>query len=83
MQYICAVYDVKMGQYNTPLSFPTKGVALRSFADQCANQSPENAFRLHPEDYLFFHLGEYNEETGQLVSYAPQQIAHAVDYVNV
>ena len=42
---------------------PSVGAAVRSFIDEVNNR--ESAMCAHPEDYVLFHLADYDDETGE------------------
>lgn len=60
-----AVFDLQMGEFNSPMSFPSKGVAIRSFLDEAKRDSPDNQVFRHPSDFSFHFLGEFESSTGQ------------------
>lgn len=75
-----AVYDKKVGAFNTPLSFRSKGEAMRSFMD--AVSDGKQTFARHPEDYVFMHLGSYDDQSGVLDPLStPQPVMSALDCV--
>lgn len=63
-----AVYDTKAEAYLLPFFCQTKGQALRSFDD--AVNSQDHQFNRHAKDYTLFHLGSYDEQTGEIVPFA-------------
>lgn len=66
MELLCvAVFDVKSEAYNTPFFVPTKGVALRGFADMANNK--ETWIGAHPEDYRLDSLGKIDVQNGCFV----------------
>lgn len=64
---VYAVYDTKTESYTMPLCFKAKGEAIRSIVDEVNN--PQSNIGRHPEDYVLFELGEYDELTGVITSY--------------
>ena len=75
---VCAVRDVKTEMFSQPLFYVTKGVAVRSFADEVQREGSE--IGMHPEDYALFYLGTYNDETGAFEGVPqPAQLALAMD----
>lgn len=79
---VCAVYDSAAQVYsNPPLFVPSVAVATRSFTDEVRRVDPQNQLNKHPEDFVLFHLGEYDDETGELSSQKPRQIIRGVDIV--
>jgi len=76
---IYGIRDAKTEAFSQPMFFVTKGVAIRAFADECENT--QSNLNKHPEDFALFHLGSYNDNTGEFVSLPqPVQIALAMDY---
>lgn len=62
---VCAVFDSAVNAYGQPIFVPAVGAALRSFIDEV--NSPDSAMGRHPEDYVLFHLADYNDETGEFL----------------
>lgn len=54
------VYDSKAEAYAQPFHQQSKGAAIRAFTDTVAD--PTHAFHRHPEDYVLFHLGSYDDQ---------------------
>lgn len=63
---VFAIYDSKAEAYLQPFFTSTIGMAIRSF-EQAAND-PQTQFHRHPADFTLFNIGEYDDETGTLVS---------------
>lgn len=73
---IVAVYDRKMDAFGQPIFVPALGVAIRSFQDEANNTTSE--IHKHPEDYTLYHLGTYDDSTGQFRNLEkPHQLALA------
>ncbi len=73
-----AVYDTKAQAYMPTFTYPTDAVALRSFAD--AVNDPKHNFHLHPEDYVLFGFGRWDDTDGSFdILPAPLAIATGVD----
>lgn len=70
-----AVYDRKAGAYITPWFAPNHGMALRSFATVLRDET--HAFRLFPEDYSLFYLGDFDDSNGMFDGGEPVCIARA------
>lgn len=62
------VYDSKAEAYVSPHFVKSNGIALRAFTD-AANDTQTELYK-HPGDYTLFCVGEFNEETGEMVPYA-------------
>lgn len=79
---LIAVRDQKSNSYTQPVTAPSRGVALRSWADQI--NDPANAKSdqsRHPEDFSLWYLGEYDDNTGEISPAKPEQMAVASDLV--
>lgn len=77
---ILSVLDLKAKTYGRPIADVTLGSARRGFGDACV--SPDGQFYKHPEDFVLMHLGEFDDQTGEIKTKAPEPIAKALDYVN-
>lgn len=74
---ICAIRDLRMDAFQAPFCVPTVGVAVRAFGDGCK----QGQMKDHPEDFILFELGVFDEETGKVDNLSsPRQIARALDY---
>lgn len=60
---VFAVYDSKAEAYLAPFFMPSKGAVIRSFTDLVNDSS--HIFGKHPEDYILFELGEWDEFTAK------------------
>jgi len=77
--FVACVRDAKTDVYSQPMFFVTRGVAIRSFSEEC--ESTTSALNKHPQDYAMFQIGTYDDNSGALVSLPqPQQIALAMDF---
>lgn len=76
---VFTVLDTKVGAYMTPFFSRSRGEAIRSFQDACSQ--PDSAFSKHPEDFVMFHLGEYDDNTAEFKLIAPESLAKAIDFV--
>lgn len=81
MKQIFAVKDLATDAYGTPFFMATPGEALRSFKDEVNSGNPNSAIAKHPEDYILYHIGDYDDDKGEIVGTENQQIARAKDLV--
>lgn len=66
---LCAVYDEKAQLYNS-MFFPKNiGTAIRGFGDAC--RDPKTVLHAHPEDYSLYHIGHFDDESGQVQNVIP------------
>lgn len=66
MKYLFAVRDVKAGYFLPPFLLLSDGEALRAFEEATLNN--QTPIAQHPEDYMLFRLGDFDEITGQIKS---------------
>jgi len=59
-----SVFDVKSEVYSQPIAAPSINTMGRILGDVLAEG--QHAYAKHPEDYVLFHLGEFDDSTGQL-----------------
>ncbi|AXH74002.1 MAG: nonstructural protein [Microviridae sp.] len=74
--YVVAVYDVAAKAYNRPFYVVSPGQAIRSFGDEVVRNAPENTMFHHPEDFLLFELGIFDDAVGKFkLLDSPKQLA--------
>lgn len=66
IQKVFAIYDSAAKAYLNPFQLPREEMALRAFRDVI--NSPSHELAAHPEDYTLFHLGEFDNRTGQYLN---------------
>lgn len=64
IQSICCVFDKAAECFSRPMFVPAKGLAIRSFIDECNRESSDNTLYMHPDDYILYHLGDFNDSDG-------------------
>ena len=70
-----SVYDRKALTYNPPFHAPTDGAAIRIVADAANDQN--TSLGRHPNDYVLFFVGTYDDQTGAMAPAAP--LVHVID----
>ncbi|AXL15506.1 nonstructural protein [Microviridae sp.] len=65
MSNFYAVYDIKAQYYLAPFTSVNDHTAKRAFIGACSD--PDTKLYKFPTDYELFHVGEFLEETGELV----------------
>lgn len=60
-----SVFDVKVGAFAAPFLARTKGEAVRSFQQACADDGLP--FKRNPEDYSLFFVGGWDDDNGRLL----------------
>lgn len=76
---ILAVRDRQLDAYMRPFVAQSIGQALRSFRDEVNRKDAD--MNAHPEDYELYSLGEFDEETGVIISVVPKQVALATNLI--
>lgn len=75
---IFCVYDSKVECYMQPFFMQTKGAALRAW--ESTVNDPSTQFNKHPADFTLFEIGEYDENTGRILSYdSPLSLGVAIE----
>lgn len=76
-----SVFDVKADVFNPPFFLPTRGLALRSFADMANDAS--TFIGKHPSDYKLVLIGAYDQGAGVMTPEAHESMGFGVEYVKV
>lgn len=64
---VLAVYDSKAESFGQPMTFRSRGEALRAF--QTVANDEQSSICKFPADFTLFEIGEYEEESGDLTMY--------------
>ncbi len=78
---VFSIFDQKAKAYLPPFFMPEQGQALRMFGD--ALQQDKHVFCAHPEDYVLFEIGMFDDRTAALESYvAPELLSTGLALLN-
>ena len=77
---VFSVFDSKLQVFNTPFFSRSAADASRSFSDLVRDS--RTTVGQHPDDFFLYEIGQYSDETGELVASAPTQIAAATAFVS-
>jgi len=78
---VFTVFDTKVEAYNQPFFMKSRGEAIRAFSDIVNDKN--HAFNRHPEDYVLFELGEYDDSCAKFNLYdAPHSLGVAIEFRN-
>nr|QJB19048.1 MAG: nonstructural protein [Microvirus sp.] len=81
MLKVFAVRDVKADAFGNLICVPTKGLAVRAFADACADARSPMA--MYPEDHSLYEVGEYDPNSGTIKGHAlPQLVISASEVLS-
>jgi len=61
---LLAVFDRAAQAYGRPMFLPSLGVGIRSFTDEVNRVDKDNQLFNHPDDFDLFHLGTFDDVTG-------------------
>lgn len=76
---VFTVYDSKALFYGVPFFMPTVGGAVRAFSDVCSD--PQSMIYKHPGDFSLYEIGEFDDQSGQLVAMSPfKLLGHGSDF---
>lgn len=79
MIYVYVVRDTVADAFNVPMFFPNNAFALRSLKD-CVN-SGEHNYSKHPEDYVLYRIGTFDDQTGQITGLDHEMVVRCSDLV--
>lgn len=79
---VFSVRDMKAEAFLQPFFSPTQGAALRAFGDAC--NKTDSPFYMHPNDYILYEIGSYDDGDGSLESLDPvKMLSCAADFVEI
>lgn len=64
---VFTVFDIKTEIYQQPFFMPATGAAIRAFSDMVNDDPSKNQFAAHPEDYILYEIGSYDDSTGNFI----------------
>lgn len=65
---IYSIYDKAAKAFTQPFFMHNKGLAIRAFSDN-VNSTQENNISKHPEQFLLYEMGEWDDTTGRITPY--------------
>jgi hypothetical protein len=75
---VFSVFDSKAAFFGRPFFDQKEGTAIRNFSDAVNDSSnPNNMWFKHPEDFSLFLVGEFDDETGELIPVHPKNLLTA------
>lgn len=74
---VYTVFDKAVNAYLQPFFCRSKGEAIRSFTEACAD--PKSNFGKYPVDYTLVELGEYDDVAGLFDAGEPIRVVSAVE----
>jgi hypothetical protein len=80
MKKVIAAYRDQQAQvFGQPIFAPALGVVIRSFTDEVNNQYETNMLYHHPEDFILFHIGNYDDNTGLIEPMEPVKLISGLE----
>lgn len=79
LHQVIVIFDTKALVYSKPLYFPSLAAAIRSFED--AVNTDTSDYAKHPEDYIMFHIGTYEDLDATIALQPSTEIVKAVTLV--
>jgi len=77
---VCSIFDSAAGAFGRPFYVQSTGIAMRSFADEVNRDGADNQMFGHPEDFVMFHLGQFDDSNGRFTLLeSPNPLCRAVD----
>jgi hypothetical protein len=76
---VYAIYDNTAKAYMQPFYMHNHALAVRAFTDQ-VNSEQDNPIKNHPDQFTLFHIGEFDDKTGNLELREHQSLGKALSY---
>lgn len=76
---IYSILDKIPGVYSNPFYLKSNAVALREIKYLINEEKQPNIFNTNIKDKALFCLGEFNEESGEIISKKPEFIINLID----
>lgn len=74
------IYDAAKNIYSAPMAQYNDADAMRAFAHEC--MKADSVWNSHPQDFVMYKVGIYNESTGEISAFSkPERICAATDFV--
>lgn len=66
MLHLCCIFDKQAESFGRPMAVPAKGLAIRSFIDEVNREDNNNMYYMHPDDFVLYHVGDFNDSDGSI-----------------
>lgn len=74
-----SLYDTKAGVFHTPFFMTSKGAAMRAVQDLASDMN--TIVGRHPADFVLYQLGSFDDQAGQLMHTAPENLGPASSFL--
>lgn len=79
---VYSIHDQAAEAFINPFFMHNDGLAIRAFQDN-VNSKEENNISKHPEQFVLFKLGEYDDKTGLITTLeAPRALSTGIELKN-
>lgn len=83
IRVMLSVFDSAALTYGQPFFVPAVGAGVRAVGDEVNRAAADNPLYQHPDDFVVFELGTFDDQTGQLEVLAePRHVARCKDLIN-
>jgi len=65
---VCSVHDTASDLFGQPFFVPAPAAAIRSVGDETNRQAADNPLYNHPEDFVLYSLGTFDDVSGAFTS---------------
>jgi len=79
---VFAIKDKALDSYSAPFTQATIEAGLRMWRDLVLFGQDDNRYKRSPEDFTLYMLGEFNDETGELIEAVNVRIASATEVLS-
>ena len=76
-----AIKDKALDSYSAPFSQATIEAGLRMWRDLVLFSQDDNRYKRSPEDFTLYMLGEFDDETGEIIEAANVRLASASEVI--
>lgn len=75
LKKLYSVFDNVALVYSNPFTSINDGTAFRDFSHAC--QDPQSSLHKSPNEFSLYHLGDFDDSTGEVISLHPRRIVGA------
>lgn len=77
---IYSIFDDTAKAYMQPFFLHNHSLAVRAFTDQVNSENNNSPLALHPEQFTLYHVGEFDDQTGNLELREHQSLGKGISY---
>ena len=76
---VYSIFDSAAKAYTNPFFMHNDGLAIRAFSDN-VNAEQENNISKHPDQFTLFHIGEFDDSTGEITTGVVKSLGTGLQY---